>query len=564
MLNCKVICVTLLCFILCACNKHIEINQNFRHVGKLATGLSYGHIHTTVKFSDLKYAVKTVMKILQERLRKDSTSTTEKEYIKMMSPRLQISYDAIEDLQDLFFGENNVKNESSVRKKRQLFLGIAIALGIFNTGMSIYNIEEIARLHLDITELKNDMVVGFKHVAHILREEEHAIFQMTKNINILKENMRYTLDALYNQEAELNQIKNAMTIGAALSNINAEVAAWGRGLESLSHGRLHPTLVDKKAVKDAFDNIIQKASRIGLKPLHQDYRSVFKNPISYFSTTEESIIVIVHIPLVEYAPLDIYEYLPIPVHVGQIFVTLEGRHTLLATDLQGRTGLEMSNSELLKCQSENLHDGKLWICPNTNLLMNRIRNSCLGSIFYGHQNEALQRCFCQIQLPETHMEFVKQVSENTVSLYTKDDLTIRQTCQGKVEILPNITGLATIVIPEGCKMVTEDYTFISPAILDINSDFIRKTMKIPHLRIFNETNLQAIEKQMRSLNQIKNPNKINLETLKKWIQDEEIKTIHRTISYSSNAIALIGCGLVVTIIIFLYCRFRKRKTTTSQ
>ncbi len=109
MLNCKVICVTLLCFILCACNKHIEINQNFRHVGKLATGLSYGHIHTTVKFSDLKYAVKTVMKILQERLRKDSTSTTEKEYIKMMSPRLQISYDAIEDLQDLFFGRKQCR-----------------------------------------------------------------------------------------------------------------------------------------------------------------------------------------------------------------------------------------------------------------------------------------------------------------------------------------------------------------------------------------------------------------------------------------------------------------------
>ena len=570
MMDTKLILIVVILITVISANKigetqpHVHISQNFRRVGTLATGLSYGHIHSTIKFSSLKHAVKSVIKILNERLQKESTSTTEKDYIKMMSPQLQIANDAIEDLQDLFFGENNGRSEINVRNKRQIFLGIAIALGIFNTGMSIYNTEEIVRLHSEISKMRNDMLVGFKHVVHILQEEEHAIHQITNNINLLKENIRYTLEALYNQEAELIQIKNAMTVGATISNLNAEVAAWGRGLESLSHGRLHPTLVDKKAVRTAFNNIAEKAGRIGLKTLYSDYRSVFRSPISYFATQKESIIVMVHIPLIEHEPLELFEYLPIPVHVNNLFMTLEGNKNLLATDMQGRTGLEMSLSELSKCQSENIHDGKLWICPNTNLLQNRIRNTCLGSIFYGHQNEALKHCFCQLQLPEAYTEFVQQVSDNTVSLYTKDDLTIRQSCNGKVEILPNITGLATITIPGGCSLVTEKYTFISPAILDMNSDFIRKTMKIPHLRIFNDTNLQEIENQIRLLNKIKNPNKINLETLKKWIQDEEIKTIHQKISYGSSAIALIGCGVVVTIICFLYCRFRKRKTTTSQ
>ena len=59
----------------------------------------------------------------------------------------------------------------------------------------------------------------------------------------------------------------------------------------------------------------------------------------------------------------------------------------------------------------------------------------------------------------SEQEFVQQVSENTVSIFPQEDRTVRQSCQEKITILPNITGLTTVTVPAGCKLVSEKYTF---------------------------------------------------------------------------------------------------------
>ncbi len=103
--------------------------------------------------------------------------------------------------------------------------------------------------------------------------------------------------------------------------------------------------------------------------------------------------------------------------------------------------------------SEDIHNGKLYICPNTNLIQNNICNSCLGWMFFGNTKKMMEKCHIFPFLSEH--EFVQQVSENTVGLFSKDDMTVWQSCQGKIKILPNITGLTTVTIPAGCKLVSE-------------------------------------------------------------------------------------------------------------
>jgi hypothetical protein len=152
----------------------------------------------------------------------------------------------------------------------------------------------------------------------------------------------------------------------------------------------------------------------------------------------------------------------------------------------------MSDSELVKCSTKDLYNGKLCICPNSNLLVNRIRNSCLGAINYGHQRVALKHCYQHVQLPKELHEFIKQISEKMVALCTKENLTVRRSSNRKVELLPNITGLTTIAVPSGCKLVTENYTFKSSLIIDMESDFIKKIMKIPHARLFNKTSVDRL------------------------------------------------------------------------
>ena len=536
---------------------HVEVPQNFRHIGYVATSLSWGHIHSTLKFNKLKHAVKGIIRILHEREVNNSTSNEEKIYIKLIEPQLTIASDYLEDLQELFFGSNNLK--MSTRQKRQIFLGIAIALGLFSAGTSIYNTIEIKKLHHDIISMKSTMIDGFRHVATILQEEDHAIHQLTKNVHVLKAEVRYLLDSMYNVQDDMRKMQNVILVGAIAANLNAQLSAWGRGLEGLSQGILHPSLVSKSAMKTAFLQIKENAEKVGLKTLHKDYQSVFRNPISYLATKDEEIVVMVHVPLVEQEPMELFEYLPIPIQVGEIFITLEGQKTLLATDLYGHQGLEMSESELVKCSTEDLHNGKLYVCPNANLLTNRIRNSCLGAIYYGHQKAALKLCYQHVQLPKGQDEFIKQISEKTVALYTKENLTVRRSCNGKVEILSNVTGLTTIEVPSGCKLVTENYTFKSSLIIDVETDFTKRIMEIPHASFFNETSVEQIKAHLENLNRIQNPKKIHLETLNKWIKEEEAKSFSSTFSLTSNLVAIVGCVVVVVILGFLYLRYRKAR-----
>ena len=57
----KCICIVIM---VVSCNSradkpdHVEVQQNFRHIGYVATSLSWGHIHSTLKFNQLKHAVR--------------------------------------------------------------------------------------------------------------------------------------------------------------------------------------------------------------------------------------------------------------------------------------------------------------------------------------------------------------------------------------------------------------------------------------------------------------------------------------------------------------------------
>lgn len=78
--------------------EHVEVSQNFNKVGYFATGLTYGHIHATVKFNLLKKAVKDVLRVLQQR-RAISTSVVERNLIDILQPQVQIAEEALDDLQ---------------------------------------------------------------------------------------------------------------------------------------------------------------------------------------------------------------------------------------------------------------------------------------------------------------------------------------------------------------------------------------------------------------------------------------------------------------------------------
>ena len=261
----------------------------------------------------------------------------------------------------------------------------------------------------------------------------------------------------------------------------------------------------------------------------------------------------------EQDPLHLFEYLAIPTRIDDIFITIEGKKTILASDLQGQRGLELSEVDLLRCQTEDMNSGKLFICPNTNLVQNQIRKTCLGALFYGHQKEVMEKCLYFPHTLEDREEFAKQISLDKIVYFTKENITVIEVCPNRIRTLANITGLTTITVPSGCKIVTENYTFKAPVLIDQESDFVHRMIRIPRLSLLPEGQTEDIKNHLAELKKIKSPDRIHLSELNSWISKMKKKDIHQTTGYAINLITLVIGLTVICALVFLFIRYRKSK-----
>jgi hypothetical protein len=266
----------------------------------------------------------------------------------------------------------------------------------------------------------------------------------------------------------------------------------------------------------------------------------------------------VHIPLTEHEPLSLFEHLPIPQMVDNILLTVEGPRNILATDFEGRRGLEMSELDLLRCKTEDLAVGKLYVCPNTNLIRNNIRNSCLGSMFFGHTKKMMEKCHIFPSISEE--EFAEQVSEDSVTYFSKANTTIIETCSNRMRMINN-TGLNTIKTRPGCKVFTEDYTFVLPSLIEEETNFVKRIDKIPQIDFFPDRNTKEIREQLEVLHMMKSTQKVDLSTLNNWIKKNQAENYNHQLGYSSSTI--VATVMVMGILIYLFVRYRRSQKSNT-
>lgn len=525
----------------------VQVEQHFRPIGKVATGLTYAHLSAKINVSSLELAFKSLVHSINLR-EKSANDTLEQALISVIAPKFLIGKKAIRDINVQFF-----MKETSDRNKRQI-------LDFVTMGMSLYNLAKLQQLDNELGNFEAKTTEGFQHVAHVLQAEDQAITTIASNVNKIKLATEVTLLTLAEEKREVVALARVMKIMAIMNSMDAEIASWGRGLDSLQNGKLHPSLIDAKVLKKAFQKITEKARKVGMRPLHQELSSIYKCPVSFISTPDHIIKVFIHIPLIEHEPLSLFEYLPIPQMVDNILLTVEGNRNILATDFEGRRGLEMSELDLLRCNTEDLSAGKLYVCPNTNLIRNNIRNSCLGSMFFGHTKKILEKCqvFPSIQKEE----FAEQTSEDSVIYYSQSNTTIIETCSNKLRTL-NKTGLTTFKTGPGCKVFTEEFTFISPTLIEEESNFVKKVYEIPRIELFPDGDTRQIQNQLEILRNQKSPQRVDLVTLNDWINKQKQENLHRQAGYGFSTIAIIATLVVVGILIYLFVLYRRSQRSPS-
>lgn len=529
----------------------VKVTPSFRRLGYLATGLSYGHIHGQIDFKALWHAQQQVMHVIDNRL-KTSKTNEEMLFIEALRPQLNIATKTIEDLQALFFGQPRH------RQKRQLFVGIGMALGLISMGTSIYSATEVTKLHHELTNLQTD----FQHVAHKLEEEAHTINKLTKNLETVKATCQIVLGKVDVEMKHISALTNVLGLITMVNTLCAELNAWGRGLELLTNGKLHPALVEHRRLRQAISHIEEKARLAGRRLLHDNGNGIFKAPVSYLATEDGKIIFIVHIALVDQSPMELFEYLSTPVSAKNLYLEITANKKVFATDDRGQAGIEMTQEDLLRCKTEERHNGKTFICTNANLIRNDIRKTCMGAIFFGHEDEIELRC--DHTLAREINEDVRQIATNEILIFSKENSTIIEKCKNGTTYQTVMKGLVRKATKPGCEITTREFSFKSQVDIETEENFIRREVETTKFGFLESRTDEKIQRAVEALKQLKEPERIRTDDIEEWINNESNDDWTSGAHLVMSATAGIISFLAVITILYLFVQYRRSRVHNDQ
>ena len=533
----------------------VHVPISFRHLGKFSTGLSFCHIKAEVNFRKVDLAHAELAELLVKQ-RASSSSKDDQHMVDMLQHQFSASTKVINRLRSTFFHNPNQ------RPKRQLFAGVSLLTGILSFGTSIYNTVEISKLHSELSSLEQ----GTHHIAQILEEQDHAISTLTHSVSTLKQTVQLLLHETSQHKEDLLSLKRFGIISTLLTTHSAEISAWGRGLEALLQGSLHPTVVNQAKLQEAIQSLSRAAGRHGLKPLHQDPSAVFKADISYVATEEQQIIVYVHLPYVDSEPLDLYEHKPVPFKHDQLLLTVDSEKNVIASDEIGMLGTELSSSDLLHCHTVKTHHGNVYACPHSNLLQRQIRRTCLGSLLFGDTTTAAQNCRQRIQRAETTEDFALQLKPETIMLYSKSNSTILETCNNGTKKLQMIAGLTTVTTSRGCKMSGKSFLLKPELSIFSEADIFDSvaTFNVKDLMPIDGSSSEDLRRALEEIEKIEEPKPRSLAELQTWIKNSEQSFRSNTINVAlATGAILITLGLIA-FIAWQYCRYSRARAIMEE
>jgi hypothetical protein len=286
--------------------------------------------------------------------------------------------------------------------------------------------------------------------------------------------------------------------------------------------------------------------------------------VSFLSTEDKQIYVFVHVPFVDTEPLDLYKHLLIPFAVGDLLVTVQAPKSVLAVDVTGVTGLELSTADLLHCQAERIHSGNVFICPNSNLLLRNIRKTCLGSLLLGDSKTSVSVCQHVAEHVSHMSDFAVQVGLDKILTFSAGKNTAMEICSNGTQRFIPISNFTILSPSAGCKILTESFSF-QPQLSVIQEARIldRPTVfRLDDVLATDDFVLRDFENAQLELSKIQTPKPRELSELKNWLHQSRQSFVHNT-----ALLVVLGTALVISIVLAiilgsLYWSYRKGKTNT--
>lgn len=527
----------------------MKIDTAFRKLGLYASQLSFAHIHTHIDLRKMISEHQELTLYLEENEKAENYGRLH-HIVQMLRKQLDISSTTLQRLHLAFFGKE------SHRDKRQALAALSMGFGIFGLGTSIYNTVEIGKLQGEMAKTQQEVSL----IIEKMDAENEAVNKLSTSVMTLKQTCQKVIEISKDNRIHVDHL---FTLSLMVNEHNTKLLEVARGLESLLHGRLDPSLVNTLSLEEIMKSLNEKAAEQGLKLLHREISMVFKSPITYVALENGLIDIIVHIPLVKQDPIELYEYVPIPIKIGNLIMTVESQKEVLAMDKNGNLGLELSKVDLIQCQIENTHDGKVYLCPNSNLVRNNVRSTCLGSLMSGRMETIRDRCHHLVEQSNLSEEFAKQISQDTIIMYIQENDTAQLVCRNGSRSAKLSMGLHRIVVSPGCQMISESFVFAPQVEVDISSSFMEQRINFVREELLGQVENQELDRAYEELSKIEPIKRVDLRKLKDWIQRSDSARNHSVVTYGLLVSSVLISVAIVGYLVYLYCKIKAKRNSES-
>lgn len=445
----------------------------FIKVGKLANGLSYGHISLSINLTRLSTRVdhfEEANEHLNQRIR--ALSKDQNLYTPSYRDSLTRQLSQLSNWLELQINETRAKLDTVLetfdpttysghphlqdnRVKRFVVASTFSMLvgGILGSLLTGFGLKTL----ISVIERKTDVL------AAEIEEQEMLIHRTVDNVNIINKTLAEvigTVDSQIRQQDDVNADFVSLYSGWFVTEDLRDIQTTVDGIIAAHHGHFSHKLVHSRALQTAVNQVRSKALHKGRELGIQTYADCYGLPTSYLYDSESKVIhLILHIPMYAMSNnLDLYTYVPTPIvwnngtDDSPFVEVTSGDQQHIAVSADRTMYRTFTADELEDCYKiADMH-----FCAD--LAVYKIqRPSCLLGLLLNQISVIREYCKINTHKPSSR---VVRLNATTYALMSPFSDSMSMSCNGEDRNSKIFKGTTFVHLDPGCSVNTRDVKIV--------------------------------------------------------------------------------------------------------
>ena len=456
----------------------------FRRTNDIVGTLAYAHVLVEIDLQKIqesltttckcRYPLNSTPKAVAAQLRLHFLNDICDEHENFLDDQITFITDFIHATQPAF---NDSNPESRPKRAAGLILvGAAIMISSIN---SFYNTYQIAQIQESLKSL-NPTILAVKDLAR-------SVDTLNVDVLVLKQALINHFNGTNKFFKRIEGLFHAEACATAIFASAHRLNKIQAGLNSLAQGFITPNLIRPKTVRKTLIALSAQLLRDDYKLTIDSATQFFQLPTSYSLNDKNVLIIYVHVPLkLSGTTLELYEYLPLPIHLFQnnsYYYQIVPDAQYIASHSARRDLRELTASQIARCRMT----AGLYYCEHQNILYDYSHGSCITAL-YKNQIEKI-RDTCKFKV--TNLPLVVQLDNFHFIIFSPTSIQITFNCRGgKNSITKSIQihGLKAVYLPAGCSANCDHFYFAAQTNINISlpSDVALPAFNLSSILLLND------------------------------------------------------------------------------